>query len=71
MLRGLALLACLGCCALPPLLAAGVLGGAGWVFLSRSMPVLAFVLLALAVLAVWATGARRRSCGCRDTSCAC
>ncbi|MEW2083921.1 hypothetical protein [Streptomyces sp. NPDC005283] len=61
-LAGLAALACVACCALPVLIAAGVLGaGAGAVV--GWLPALA---VALAVLAggTWWLGQRRRSCSC-------
>ncbi|MGY3517189.1 hypothetical protein ACVMYR_12860 [Micromonospora sp. PTRAS2] len=47
-MTGLAGAACAACCALPLLLAAGVLGGAGWAAVNRFLP---GVAVALAVLA--------------------
>lgn len=61
-LAGLAALACVACCALPVLIAAGVVGtGAGAVV--GWLPALA---IALAVLAggTWWLGQRRRACSC-------
>lgn len=50
-LSGLAGAACVACCAIPLLLAAGVLGGAGWVAAGRIMPGVALGLVAVAGLA--------------------
>ena len=52
-------LACALCCLIPLLLAAGVLGGAGWAFLGQIMPGVALALAALTALAFWR--ARRRA----------
>lgn len=61
-LGGLAALACAACCALPVLIAAGVVGaGAGAVV--GWLPALAVVLAVLAG-GTWWWGQRRRSCSC-------
>ncbi|UUU44278.1 hypothetical protein [Streptomyces sp. NBC_00162] len=65
-LAGLAALACVACCALPVLIAAGVLGaGAGAVV--GWLPALAVVLAVLAG-GTWWLGQRRRSCSCGTKS---
>jgi hypothetical protein len=50
-LTGLAGTACLACCAIPLLLAVGVLSGAGWAIAGQWMPGIALSLVALAALA--------------------
>ncbi|MFF4361584.1 hypothetical protein [Streptomyces sp. NPDC001604] len=61
-LGGLAALACVACCALPVLIAAGVVGaGAGAVV--GWLPALAVVLAVLAG-GTWWLGQRRRPCSC-------
>ncbi len=61
-LGGLAALACVACCALPVLIAAGVVGaGAGAVV--GWLPGVAVVLAVLAV-GTWWLGRRRSSCSC-------
>jgi mercuric ion transport protein len=67
-LTGLAGLACAACCAIPLLLAAGVLGGAGWVVAGRWMPGMAILLVVLAAAAWWQAGRRRPTGGCADGS---
>jgi mercuric ion transport protein len=71
-LGGLTGLACALCCIVPLLLAAGVLGGAGWAYLGQIMPGIALALAAATGLAWW--WARRRthrpSCGGGACSCA-
>lgn len=57
-LTGLAALACAACCAIPLLLGAGVLSGAGWAAAGAWMPGVAVATAALAGLAWW--WARRR-----------
>lgn len=60
--------ACVACCALPALIAAGVLSGGAAVFLADSMPVIAVVLaVSAAVTFGWAAYRRSRisSCGRR------
>ena len=71
-LTGLAGLACALCCVIPFLIAAGVLGGAAWAGLARSMPAIAVTLAVLAAGAWWWT-ARRRShtSGCAGGNCSC
>ncbi|MCP2323269.1 mercuric ion transport protein [Hamadaea flava] len=69
-LGSLAGLACLLCCAIPFLLAAGVLGGAGWAALGQILPGIALVLAAAAGLAWW--WARQRpahAAGCAGGDC--
>ncbi|MFJ8846036.1 hypothetical protein ACIRFF_24410 [Streptomyces cyaneofuscatus] len=62
-LAGLAALACVACCALPVLIAAGVLGaGAGAVV--GWLPGLAVVLAVLAAGTWWFRQRRRGSCSC-------
>ena len=64
-LTGLAGTACLACCAIPLLLAAGVLSGAGWAIAGQWMPGIALSLIALAALAWWrTTGHRTHRIGC-------
>jgi hypothetical protein len=58
----LAGIACVACCALPVLITAGVLSGAGATFLADKMPIIAIVLAVLAVLA-FALTARRKITG--------
>ncbi|MEV0804881.1 MerR family transcriptional regulator [Micromonospora sp. NPDC050200] len=52
-LTGLAGAACLGCCAIPLLLAADILSGAGWAALGRWMPGLTVALAAASGAAWW------------------
>lgn len=71
-LGGLAGLACVLCCAIPLLLAAGVLGGAGWALLGQLLPGIAVAFAALTALAWWWT--RRRpahASGCSGGECSC
>lgn len=67
---GLAALACATCCALPLLIAAGVLTGAGAAVLQQ---VLLAVAAGLAVLALgmwwWYSRSRSRGCGCGSQGC--
>jgi hypothetical protein len=71
-LGSLATVACAACCAIPLLLAAGVLGGAGWAVTGRFMPGVAVGLAALTALAWW-WNARRRThpAGCAGGTCSC
>jgi len=72
-LGGLTGLACALCCAIPLLLAAGVLGGTGWAFLGQIMPGIA-VALAAATALVWWWRAKRRpahASGCSGDNCSC
>lgn len=75
---GLALLACVGCCALPYLIVAGVLTGAGAALVQQTLIAVAIGLGVLALALWWlhrrqtakralATGAT----GCGDPNCAC
>jgi hypothetical protein len=60
-LGGLAGLACMLCCVVPALIAAGVLGGAGWLAFGRLLPGVAVALAAGAGLSWWALRRRRES----------
>jgi len=74
----LALLACVGCCALPYLIVGGILTGAGAAFLQQT---LIAVAIGLAVVALGMWWLRRRQLakraaaagegGCGDANCAC
>jgi mercuric ion transport protein len=71
-LGGLTGVACALCCAIPLLLAAGVLGGAGWALLGRVLPGVAVALAAATALAWW--WAKRRpahAAGCGGGDCSC
>jgi mercuric ion transport protein len=71
-LTGMAGLACAACCAIPVLLAAGVLSGAGWAAAGAWMPGIAVALIALAAGAWWWVSRRRHGGGCDGgTSCDC
>ena len=63
-LTGLVGLACAACCAIPLLLAAGVLSGAGWAAVGAWMPGIAVALAALAGAAWWWASRRRHRSGC-------
>lgn len=63
-LTGLAGAACVACCAIPLLLAAGVLGGTGWAVAGTVLPGAAVGLAALAGLAWWWQVRRRHTSGC-------
>ncbi|WP_433359430.1 hypothetical protein ACQPZX_24955 [Actinoplanes sp. CA-142083] len=75
---GLAALACLACCALPLLIAAGVLTGAGAALLQRTLVAVAAGLATLA-LGMWWLHRRRSTrraaasagCGCGGAGCGC
>ena len=71
-LTGAAGAACVACCVAPLLLAAGVLGGAGWVVAVRVMPGVALGLVAAAGLAWWwrSRPAGHRD-GCTGAGCSC
>jgi len=72
-LASLAGLACAACCAIPLLLAGGLLSGAGWAGAGAWIPGVAVVLAALAGTAWWWTRRRRRhqaSCA-GGAGCAC
>jgi hypothetical protein len=71
-LTGLTGLACALCCVIPLLLAAGIIGGAGWAYLGQLMPGVAIALAALTGLAWW--WAQRRTShqdGCSGGACSC
>jgi mercuric ion transport protein len=72
-LTGLAGTACAACCAIPLLLTAGVLGGAGWAVAGQWMPGIALALVALATLAWWRTTRHRaHRSGCAGVgNCSC
>ncbi|WP_034590660.1 hypothetical protein [Hamadaea tsunoensis] len=71
-LGGLAGLACVLCCAVPLLLGAGILGGAGWALVGQILPGIAVILAAAAALAWWWTRRRpahQARCAGGDCSC--
>ncbi|MET8836792.1 hypothetical protein ABZV78_23145 [Micromonospora sp. NPDC004540] len=70
-MTGLAATACAACCVLPPLLAAGILGGAGWAAVNRSLPGVAVALAVLAGLSWWWATSRRHTTGCAGGDCSC
>ncbi|MFE9688654.1 hypothetical protein [Micromonospora sp. NPDC005806] len=70
-MTGLAGAACAACCVLPPLLAAGVLGGAGWAAVNRFLPGIAVALAVLAGLSWWWASKRRHATGCAGGNCSC
>ena len=71
-LTSLAGLACAACCAIPVLLAAGVLSGAGWAAAGAWMPGIAVALAGLAGAAWWWASRRRHRAGCAGgEGCAC
>ncbi|MFF5109179.1 hypothetical protein [Streptosporangium sp. NPDC000509] len=74
-LTGLAAVACAACCALPLLLAAGVIGGTGAVALTGVMPTVALILAGVAASAwglVWFLRGRKQAGGCAGgTGCGC
>ena len=59
-LTGLTAVACAACCAIPLLLGAGVLSGAGWATAGAWLPGLAVALAALAGGAWWTARHRHR-----------
>ncbi|MEU4625185.1 hypothetical protein AB0G04_35080 [Actinoplanes sp. NPDC023801] len=74
---GLAALACAACCALPILITAGVLTGAGAAILEKTLLTVAAGLAVLA-LGMWWLHRRRSArrapamgCGCDGTGCGC
>ncbi|KAB1100206.1 hypothetical protein AB0N38_33325 [Micromonospora aurantiaca] len=70
-MTGLAGAACAACCVLPPLLAAGILGGAGWAAANRFLPGVALALAVLAGLSWWWASKRRHTTGCAGRNCSC
>jgi drug/metabolite transporter (DMT)-like permease len=60
----LAALACAACCAIPLLIAAGVLTGAGAAVLNQTLLAIAAVLAALALGMWWLHRRRAARCGC-------
>ena len=56
--------ACAACCAVPLLVAAGVLGGAGWAAFGRLLPGISVVLAVAAGGAWWWASRRRHRSGC-------
>jgi mercuric ion transport protein len=71
-LTGLAGTACAACCVIPVLLAAGILGGAGWAAVTRFLPAVAVASAAAAGLAWWWANLRRRhQAGCAGGDCSC
>jgi mercuric ion transport protein len=72
MLTGLSGLACALCCLIPVLLAAGVVGGAGWAAIGQVLPGVAVVLLALTAAAWWWSSRRRvHAADCSGGACSC
>jgi hypothetical protein len=69
-LVGLAGLACLGCCLVPFLLAAGVLAGAGWAAVLNALPVAAAGFAVVAVLVWWVLFRQRKTHSC-SPGCTC
>jgi mercuric ion transport protein len=70
-LTGLAGMACAACCLIPVLLAAGVIGGAGWSAIARALPAVAVTLAAVGGLLWWWLTHRKSpgcpaDCGCSD-----
>jgi mercuric ion transport protein len=63
-LTGLAGLAYAACCAIPLLLTAGVLSGAGWAAAGSWLPGIALALAALAGVSWWWARRRRHRHGC-------
>ncbi|MEO3854262.1 hypothetical protein ABGB08_05090 [Acrocarpospora sp. B8E8] len=61
---GLAALACAVCCALPFLIAAGVLTGAGAAIAEQGLLAAAALLLAAAGALWWGRAAQASECGC-------
>jgi mercuric ion transport protein len=71
-LSSLAGLACAACCAIPLLVAAGVLSGVGWAAVGVWLPGIAVALAALAGGAWWWARRRRHHTGCAGGErCAC
>jgi mercuric ion transport protein len=68
-LFGLAGVACVLCCLLPVLVAAGVLGGAGWLAFGEILPGVAAALAAGAGVSWWAFRRRRHVCAGGDCGC--
>lgn len=71
-LGGLTGLACALCCAIPLLLTAGIVGGAGWAAFGQILPGIALALAALTAAAWW--WAKRRpahAAGCVGGKCSC
>ena len=60
-LGGLTGLVCALCCAIPLLLAAGIVGGAGWAFLGQVLPGVALALAAATGLTWWWATRRART----------
>ena len=67
-LAGLGAVACVACCALPLLLAAGAFSGAGWVITGRWLPAVAGLLIASAAVLWWTFRRRRHQQGCSGPS---
>ena len=71
-LAGLAAAACVACCALPLLLAAGALSGVGWGITGQWLPALAVLLIASAGVLWWTSRRRRHRDGCSvGAGCSC
>jgi mercuric ion transport protein len=70
-LGGLTALACVLCCVVPILLAAGVLSGVGWAVAGRVLPGVAVALAAATGLAWWLSRRRVHQPDCPGGSCSC
>ena len=63
-LAALAAVACVACCALPLLLAAGALSGAGWAITGQWLPALTVLLIGASGSLWWVMRRRRHLSGC-------
>lgn len=71
-LGSLAGLACLLCCLVPFLIAAGILGGAAWSVFGTVLPGIAVALAGLSLAAWWWSSRRRaHAAGCQGSDCSC
>lgn len=71
-LAGLGAIACVACCALPLLLAAGGLSGVGWAITGQWLPAIAVLLIASAAVLWWSARRHRHHGGCDGgKACAC
>lgn len=72
-ITGVAGLACALCCAIPLLLATGVIGGASWAALGQVMPGVTVILVVVAAGTWWwaAQRAKAHAAGCSGSGCSC